>query len=158
MPFLDENFLDTDKYGVLKIPGRLWLGIIFSTRYILFFVACLFFTPLVSFYNDISEYLPYWLPLIFEATSALLLIAAGFRTPKGNQIARLIWSYGRIWLALASILNIIYTIIFMLYSSFWQRWPELFLVSCSLIDLVILYTSLASAHINQVFSEFPASE
>jgi hypothetical protein len=156
MSTFDENLLDTNEYGILRIPARLWLGIIFSIRYILFFAICLFLTPLITYFNDISEYFPSWLIPLLEAPSIFLIIAAGFRTPNGKRIFRFIWNCGGKILAATSALNIAYTILFLFYSSFWQRWPELFLISCSLLDLVVLRTAIASPHIIQVFSEFPA--
>ncbi|WP_342620309.1 hypothetical protein [Rhodoferax sp. GW822-FHT02A01] len=158
MSEFDENLLDTNEFGVLRIPGRLWIGIIFSFRYAAFFATCLFITPLFSYFEDISEHLPYLLILLFEAPAILLFVAAGFRTPNGMKFFQFIWKNGRLFLALASFLNITYTILFLFKSNYWQRWPELFMASCALIDLIILRTSMTSPHIIQVFSEVPKAD
>ncbi len=154
MPEIDERFLDVDRYGVLKIPAGLWLGMAFLARNWILLIATL-----------ASRRSPEALQLASGAISGFLLLLqfpvlilayAGFsRQPGTGRILRFVWSNGGAILCAAAALNLGLLGWFLWHSDVWRRWPELFLASCGLIDFAIAYGTFKSKYIRQVFQEFP---
>ena len=71
-------------------------------------------------------------------------------------MVRRLWPLARHLGAATAAMHLAYVAWYLWNSSYWLPWPELFLASCALIDIVIITSLYRSAHLQRVFSEFPA--
>lgn len=155
MAQLDERLLDVNQHGVLRIPMGVWLALLFLARHWLI----TFFVLISSIMNretmkvlggDFS-----WVILAIELPAVFLLWLCTRRRPEAGQFVRAIWPWARHLAAGTALLHLAYVIWFLWSSTYWLPWPELFLASCALIDLVIILSFYRSGHLRQVFLEFP---
>ena len=154
MAEMDERFLNVNRYGVLSIPGPLWLAMAFLGRHWLLLIITL-----------ASRRSPEAIQLASTSLSAVVLLLelpvlilayAGFsRHPASGAMLRAIWHKGRAILATTAVINLGLLAWFLWHADVWRR-PELFLASCGLLDVTIVYGIYKSAYIKQVFMEFPA--
>lgn len=155
MAELDERFLDVNRYGVLRVPLALWLGIAFVGRYWLLLVIVMSSVRRSPETVQLLGHGVSWLMLLLELPVLLLAYAGLSRVPTGGVVPRLIWSKGRLILGSTAILNLAWLAWFLWSSDTWQRWPHLFLASCGLLDFAITYGIYQSAYLRQIFLEFP---
>lgn len=155
----DSAFLDVDRYGVLRIPGTLWVGFaILARQWILVLVV------LVSAKRSRESVLLLgdggfpWQWLLMQTPIVVLVLAGFFRAPSGGAWPRAVWKHGRAIVALTATLNLGWTAWLLYRAETWSRWPELFLVSCVLIDLAVALAVMRDPFHRQLFSEFPARD
>lgn len=155
----DSAFLDVDRHGVLRIPATLWVGFaVLARQWILILVV------LVSAKRSKESVLLLgdggmpWEWLAMQAPIVILAFAAFYRIPTAGAWARVIWRFGRPIVVLTAALNLGWTAWLLYGADTWSRWPELFLVSCVLIDLAIALSVVRDPYHRQLFSEFPARE
>jgi hypothetical protein len=156
MAEMDERFLNVNRFGVLSVPGPLWLAMAFLGRHWVLLIITL-----------ASRRSPEAIQLASTSLSAIVLLLelpvlilayAGFsRHPSAGVMLRTIWRNGRVILAATAVINLGLLAWFLWHSDVWRR-PELFLASCGLLDLTIVYGIYKSAFVKQVFMEFPAPE
>ncbi|WP_395059347.1 DUF2919 family protein [Polaromonas sp.] len=154
MAELDERYLNVNRFDVLRVPGPLWLAMAFLGRHWILLIITL-----------ASRRSPDAIQLASSSLSAavlllelpvLILAYAGFaRYPTAGKVLRGIWHNGRAILAATAVINLGLLAWFLWHADVWRR-PELFLASCGLLDLAIVYGIYSSAYIKQVFMEFPA--
>jgi hypothetical protein len=154
MAQMDERYLNVNRYGVLEVPGPLWLAMAFLGRHWVLLIITL-----------ASRRSPDAIQLASGSISALVLLLelpvmvlayAGFsRHPSTGKLLRFIWHKGRAILGATAVINLGLLSWFMWHSDVWGR-PELLLASCGLLDVAIVYGIYKSAYIKQVFMEFPA--
>ncbi|WP_430419220.1 DUF2919 family protein [Methylibium petroleiphilum] len=145
-----------DRHGVLRVPGLLWIAMALLARHwvLLILVA-------VSARREGSATLLLgndgvpWAALGMEIPIVLLAFAAFYRQPNAGAWARLLWRRGREIVALTAALNIGWTVNLLLKSDYWLPWPELFLISCSVLDTAIALSMYKTPYFRQLFSEFP---
>lgn len=153
MAEMDERYLNVNRYGVLSIPGPLWIAMAFLGRHWVLLIITL-----------ASRRSPDAIQLASSSLSAavlllempvLILAYAGFsRLPSTGAILRFIWRNGRTILAATAVINLGLLAWFLWVADVWRR-PELLLASFGLLDLAIVYGIYKSAYIKQVFMEFP---
>lgn len=155
----DSAFLDVDRHGVLRIPGTLWIGFaVLARQWILVLVV------LASVKRSRESVLLLgdagfpWPWLAMQAPVVVLAFAGFFRVPTAGRWARTVWRSGRAIIVLTAMLNLGWTAWLLYGAQTWNRWPELFLSSCVLIDLAIALSVLRNPFMRQLFSEFPAHE
>lgn len=156
MARIDDRFLDVNRFGVLRIPVALWLGLVFLARgWIIGFLV------LISAYMSpdtlrlITPDLD-WRVAIIEVPAVFLLWLCVRRRPEAGNLIRYAWPFARMLAATTAALHVMYVAWYLWGSGYWLPWPELFLVSCTLIDVAIIAALYSSHHLNQVFEEFPA--
>lgn len=153
----DSAFLDTDRYGTLRIPSVLWLGFAFLARHWI-----LVLVVLVSVKRSRDSLLLFgeggspWQWLLMQMPVVALAFAGFRRTPTGGAWSRAIWKNGRAIVALTATLNLGWTAWLLYRAETWSRWPELYLASCVLIDLAIALSVIRDPFHQQLFIEFPA--
>ena len=76
--------------------------------------------------------------------------------PDVRGLVRRLWPLARYLGAATAAMHLIYVAWYLWNSSYWLPWPELFLASCALIDMVIITSLYRSPHLKRVFAEFPA--
>ncbi len=156
-PLPQEAALDLDRHGVLRIPALLWIALALMARHwvLLLIVG-------VSARRDSSSVLLLgdggipWVALAMEVPAVLLAFVAFNRKPDGGAWARLLWRRGPEIIALTALLNVAWTANLLIKSDYWTPWPELFLASCSLIDVAIALSMYTTPYYRQLFDEFPA--
>lgn len=154
-PF-DERFLNVDRYGCLRTPLPLWLGLVFMARHwslLIVTLASVRRAPesVALAYEGLS-----WVTLVMEVPVLLLIVGALFRRPESGQFWRTLWRHGLkiLWLTLMA--NAVYLATHLLRTPYWGK-GELAMASCLLLDMAIAFGSMKSPYIRQVFLEFPAS-
>ncbi len=153
MAEMDERFLNVNRFGVLSVPGPLWLAMAFLGRHWILLIITL-----------ASRRSPEAIQLASTSLSALVLLLelpvlilayAGFsRHPSAGKVLRFIWHKGRVILGATAVINLGLLAWFLWHADVWRR-PELFLASCGLLDVAIVYGIYKSPFIKQVFMEFP---
>jgi hypothetical protein len=154
MAEIDERFLNVNRYGVLSVPGPLWLAMAFLGRHWLLLIVALASRRSPEAVQMAGNSLS-WVVLLLEFPVMLLAYAAFSRHPDTGGLIRFIWSKGRFILGMTATLNLVLLGWFLWNSEVWRRWPELFLASCGLLDVVIIYGIYTSGYIKQIFLEFP---
>jgi hypothetical protein len=92
---------------------------------------------------------------LLELPALVLAVAALSRHPTTGGFLRWVWSKGIHILGMTALTNLGLLAWWLLTTKYWNRWPELFLASCSLLDLAVFVGSYSSRYIRTVFSEFP---
>ena len=155
MAKVDDYLLDVNRYGVPAVPLGLWLAMAFLARHWLLLVVVV-----VSARRSKSSFLllggdfSFWV-LLLEAPVLLVIAAAVARRPEAIAPVRFVWKQGRHLLALTAWLNIALAAVLLWRSNYWNPWPELFLVSCAVLDLAIIYAMYSNPQMKHVFAEFP---
>lgn len=156
MAQLDERLLDVNQHGVLRIPAEIWLALVFLARH---WVLMLLVTVIarrskeayILFGSDFS-----WIVIAIEVPALLMAVLCVRRVPQAGGLVRRLWPLARHLGAATAAMHLIYVTWYLWNSSYWLPWPELFLASCALIDLVIITSLFRSPHLKRVFAEFPA--
>ena len=156
MAEFDERLLDVDRYGALRVPLPLGLGLVFLSRHWLLLFAALASArrspEVVSWASGGLS----WIWLLIEVPALLLLVAGFSRHPQAGMFWRKVWSNG-IWIVgFAAAANTGLLAWWLWNADFWSRWPELFLASCVLMDFAIFTGCHRSTYIRQIFNEFPS--
>lgn len=145
-----------DRHGVLRIPGILWVAWALLARHWVLLVVIA-----VSARREASSVLLLgdggipWLALSMEVPIILLALAAFYRQPTAGTLARSVWRRGRGIVALTATANIGWTLNLLLKSDYWLPWPELFLMSCGVLDAAIALSMYTTPYYRLLFSEFP---
>lgn len=154
MAEMDERYLNVNRFGVLRIPGPLWLAMAFLGRHWLLLIITLASRRAPDAVQLASSSLS--AAVLLLELPVLILAYAGFsRHPSAGAASRFIWRHGRAILAATAAINLGLLVWFLWHADVWRR-PELFLASCGLLDLAIVYGIYTSDYIKQVFMEFPA--
>lgn len=152
-----EVAFQIDRHGVLRVPGLLWVALALLARHWVLLVLIV-----VSARREGSSVLLLgdggvpWVALSMEIPIVLLALAAFYRQPSAGTPARMLWRRGREIVALTAALNIAWTVNLLLKSDYWLPWPELFLISCAVLDAAIALSLCTTPYYRQLFSEFPA--
>jgi len=155
MAKVDDYLLDVNRHGVLSVPAGLWIAMAFLARHWLLLVIVVVSArrskeSVMLLGGDFS-----WWVLVLEAPVLLVLAAAIYRRPEGGGAARAVWKQGGHILAATAMLNIGLAAWYLWKSAYWNPWPELFVVSCALLDLAIIYAIYTNDQVKRVFAEFP---
>ncbi len=154
MAEMDERYLNVNRFGVLSIPGPLWLAMGFLGRHWILLIITLASRRSPDAIQLASSSLS--AAVLLLESPVLILAYAGFsRHPSAGAVSRFVWRHGRAILAATAVINLGLLAWFLWHADVWRR-PELFLASCGLLDLAIVYGIYKSAYIKQVFAEFPA--
>ena len=156
MAEIDERLLHVDRHGALRLPGALWIAMAFLCRYwivviVVFASARRSPETLRVLGQDFS-----WFMLAVEIPVMLVLATAGRRRPDVGAFWRAIWRYGRVVLIVIAALHIAAAGLALAQSHVWRRWPELFIASCAVLDLAIIYALAKDGFFRQLFADFPA--
>jgi hypothetical protein len=154
MAEMDERYLNVNRFGVLSIPGPLWLAMAFLGRHWVLLIITLASRRSPDAIQLASSSLSAAV-LLLEAPVLALAYAGFSRHPSAGALLRLIWRNGRAILAATAVINLGVLAWFLWHADVWRR-PELLLASCALLDIAIVYGIYKSAYIKQVFMEFPA--
>lgn len=153
---LDERFLNVNSDGILKIPNEMWLAIAFLCRHWLLALG-------VGVSAGVGQSGALligggfnWWVLTIEIPSLLFATVCWLRQPQAGSLVRGVWRYVVVLPVATIIMHIGYVVWYLMQSSYWLPWPELFLVSCSLIDLTIGFALIRSGYWRSVLAEFPA--
>jgi hypothetical protein len=157
MARIDERLLDVNAHGVLRIPAEIWLALVFLARH---WVLTLVVTVIarrskeayILFGADFS-----WVVLAIEVPALLMTALCLRRLPEAGALVRRLWPLARHLGAATAAMHLGYVAWYLWNSSYWLPWPELFLASSALIDLVIIASLYRSPHLQRVFAEFPAA-
>ncbi|APW44476.1 DUF2919 family protein [Rhodoferax saidenbachensis] len=158
MSELDERYLEIDQHGILKIPPSLWFSLFFLARFWGFLLTSIMSPEILGRGGFLLTNAGFWIVLICELPVVILIYAGFSRHPNGGRLARFIWPLGRIIIALTAAANLYFLVWWLLHSDYWERWPELFLVSCGVLDLTAVFATWGSDYLKQVFNEFPPKE
>lgn len=145
-----------DRHGTLRIPGLLWVALALLARHWVLLVVIA-----ASARREGSSVLLLgdggipWLALSMEIPIVLLALAAFYRQPTAGTLARMVWRRGREIVALTATANIGWTLNLLLKSDYWLPWPELFLMSCGVLDAAIALSMYTTPYYRLLFSEFP---
>ncbi len=152
---LDERFLHVNRYGVLSIPAPLWLGLGFLSRHwVLLIITLASARRSPEAVALASGGLP-WVTLVLELPALLLLAAGLSRHPQAGRFWRMVWGQGVRIIGLTATINAGLLAWWLWHTEYWERWPELFLASCVLLDFAIFFGTRQSGYIKQIFKEFP---
>jgi hypothetical protein len=154
MAEMDERYLNVNRFNVLSIPGPLWLAMAFLGRHWVLLIITLASRKSPEAIQLASTSLSAAV-LLLEAPVLILAYAGFSRHPSAGAMSRLVWRNGRAILAATAVVNLGLLGWFLWHADVWGR-PELFLASCGLLDVTIIYGMYTSAYIKQVFMEFPA--
>lgn len=155
MPEFDERLLDVNRYGVLKVPLPLWLGLLFLSRHWVLLVVALASARRSPEAIALASSGLSWVTLVLEIPSLLLLAAGLSRHPDAGKFWRKIWCMGVGIIGMTTATNAVLLGWKLWNTEYWERWPDLFLASCVLLDFAIFYGSHQSAYVRQIFQEFP---
>lgn len=156
MAQIDDRSLDVNEHGVLRIPAELWLSILFLCRH---WVLALVVTVSARKSQDSALLLGSdfsWVVLAIELPALFFLALCAQRRPQAGQFVRSLWQYAPWFAHMTIALHLVHVFWYLEQSSYWLPWPELFLVSCSLIDVAIAYALIQPGHLRRVLAEFPA--
>ncbi|RYX80354.1 DUF2919 family protein [bacterium] len=148
---MDERLLDVDRYGVLRVPGLVWVSLIVLTRH-----WFLFFFMVFTGQALVGEKGAPWLPMLAQLPVVLLLLAGGRRMPEARPMIRQIWRMGPLLVSVTAVLNLAWMAWSLYVSDDWRLRPELMLVCFSVLDTLIAWSTFTSQHVRQIFTEFPA--
>jgi hypothetical protein len=156
MARIDERLLDVNAHGVLRVPAELWVAVVFLMRHwILMMVVAVIARRSKEAYTLLGGDFG-WVVLAIEVPAFVMAVLLVRRRPEAGRTVRSLWPLARHLAALTAILHIAYVAWYLLHSSYWLPWPELFLASSALIDVAIVTALFRSPHLKQVFAEFPA--
>jgi Protein of unknown function (DUF2919) len=158
MDDFDERFFDTDQNGVLKVPFVLWLGLAIHTRHwvlVLLSVASMA-VGAASTVAVTSQLVGFGMAAA-QLPSLLVVVAATLRQPEARGWVRVVWANGYKLMTGTALLNLMFVMWWLVSAPTWNRWPELYLASTALLDLVIAYWAFSQALPRKVFSEFPTN-
>jgi hypothetical protein len=152
---LDDRYLDVNAHGVLRLPFELVLALLFLCRH---WVLALLVTVSARRIGDTTLLLGSdftWQVLAIEVPALFMATLCALRRPEAGYFVRKLWPFSK-WFAFLTILGHIgYAILYLANSSYWLPWPELFLVSCALIDISIGMALFKKGHLSEVLAEFP---
>ncbi|HVZ47060.1 MAG TPA: DUF2919 family protein [Ramlibacter sp.] len=156
MATIDERLLNVDRHGALAVPATLWLVMGWLARYwfvVVFILVSSRRAPetVRVLGGDFS-----WYMLALELPAILMIMTAGHRSPTASRLWRVLWARGRAILIATAAIHIAATAAALAASSVWRRWPELFLASCSVLDIAVIYALATDGFFRQLFSDFPA--
>ena len=152
----DSAFLDVDRYGVLRVPLGMWLGLVVLARH---WVLLLIIGA--SARRDSRSVLLLgdggvpWLAMAMEIPALLLMLLAFRRTPEASALVRRLWRLGPWLAATTAVLNAAWTAHLLMTSTHWRPWPELALASIVLLDVAIVAGFFTAPYYRQLFREFP---
>jgi hypothetical protein len=158
MAIIDERLLDIDRNGATRMPAVMLLGILFLCRYWIVVVAVF-----VSARRNkdaarvLGEGFEWWF-LALELPALLMLLVYALRKPDAGAWVKALWARGAILVTLAAGAHLASTVWMLSQSSVWRTWPELFFASCSLIDVVVVWTLWKDGFYRQLFAEFPVAK
>lgn len=151
------EFIDCNRYGVLKVSGSLWLVILLeSWRWI--FLSILVVSSLKV--KESASLLPGhdWIPLALQSPTLLLAITLAQRVPSAGDQVRFLWKNGRVLISLAAAPQIIW-ILFVLYQADeWRPIPERALLLEMLLHALALTYLWTNRYCQTIFAEFPERE
>jgi Protein of unknown function (DUF2919) len=152
----DSAFLDVDRYGVLRVPPAMWLGLAVLARHwvLLLMVGASARRDARSVLLLGDDGLP-WLALALEIPALLLMVLAFRRTPTAWVLTRRLWRLGPWFAATTAVANTVWTVQLLMNSDRWRAWPELALASALLLDFAIVAAFTFSPYYRQLFAEFP---
>ena len=158
-PLPQEEAFHVNQHGVLAIPGLMWAAFVLLARQwvLLVMVGVSTFRGQTDISLLLGEGGVPWGALAAQAPVLLLANVAAQRFPTAGAWARWVWRWGREIVALAALLNLAWTILFLWSSDYWMPWPELFLACCSLLDLAIVLALFTGPYYRQLFNEFPSA-
>ncbi len=152
----DSTFLEVDRYGVLRVPLAMWLGLaVLARHWVLLIVVG------ASARRDSRSVLLLgdggvpWLALALEIPALVLMVLAFRRTPTASTITRGLWRLGPWFAAATAAANTVWTAHLLMTSDRWRPWPELALTSVLLLDFAIVAAFIFSPYYRQLFAEFP---
>ncbi len=153
----DSAFLDVDRYGVLRVPLGMWLGLaVLARHWILLIVVG------ASARRDQRSVLLLgdggipWAALAMEVPALVLMVLAFRRTPTASTLTRRLWRVGPWFAAATAVANTAWTAHLLATSERWRAWPELALGSVLLLDFAIVAAFAFGTYYRQLFAEFPA--
>lgn len=147
-------FLSVDRHGVLKMPGPLWLIILFELRHWLMLViagASLRSAPQTA---GIFGAIP-WYDLAPELPVVALLVAYANRLPDSGAAIRWLWSRGRELITLTALIHVAWAVWVLAGTRYWSPWPERAMAAFALADLLAILAMWRWPLAAQVFREFP---
>lgn len=156
-PSLQEEAFLVNEFGVLAIPGVLWVAFGLLARHwllLLMEAVSSLQAPGGPHLLGGDQALP-WVALLAQVPVLLLALSGAHRRPEAGAWARWVWRRGREIVTLAALLNLGWTAKILLASDYWTLWPELFLVCCSLLDWAIALSVYRTPLLAKRFSEFP---
>ena len=156
MATIDERLLNVDRHGALAVPAVLWLVMAFLCRYwivvVVVFASAKRSPETVRLLGqDFS-----WFMLALEVPVMIVMAAAWNRSPEAGAFWRAVWARGRILLIAIAATHIAATVVALIASGVFRRWPELFLASCAVLDLAVIYALARDDYFRQLFADFPA--
>lgn len=156
-PLPHDAAFELDRHGVLRVPALLWVAFALMARHwvLLIIIGASARREGSSVLLLGDGGIP-WVALSMEVPIVLLALAAFNRQPGAGAWARGLWKRGREIVALTAALNVGWTANLLIKSDYWTPWPELFLASCSLIDVAIALSMYTTPYYRQLFDEFPA--
>jgi hypothetical protein len=155
----DSAFLEVDRYGVLRVPLAMWLGLAVLARHwvLLLVVGASARRDQRSVLLLGDDGIP-WLALALEVPALVLMFLAFRRTPTASAPTRRLWRYGAWFAGATAVLNTAWTAHLLATSERWRAWPELALGSVLLLDFAIVAAFAWSPYYRQLFAEFPAPQ
>lgn len=151
---IDERLLLIDRHGALRVPGTLWLTLAFLARHwivLVLMLASIRRSPeAAQWLRDFS-----WMALALEVPIFALVFSAWRRRPEAGAVWRWVWAKGRWFIAGTAGLHLAYVAWHLATAMVWRRWPELFLASCALLDLAIVYAMAKDDYYRQLFADYP---
>lgn len=145
-----------DRHGSLRVPGVLWIAFVFLARHLIL-VAIVFAMAKRS--PEIVRLLGQgfsWFMLPLELPVAALMLAGANRSPQAGRWVRAFWANGRAIVYGTVAVHLAWAGWALSNSDAWRPWPELFLASCTLIDLAVAYALRKDDYYRQLFADFPA--
>lgn len=157
MAQIDDRLLMLDKYGSLKVPSTLWLSMLFLCRH---WIVLLMLLVSVRKTPEAAQWLASftWVALPMEAPIFLLFAAIAQRTPQAASLWRHVWQHGRTIIVATAVMHLIFVGWSLWNAEVWRRWPELFLASCGLLDVAIIYSIYKDKFFTHLFADFPSVE
>lgn len=155
MDDFDERYLDVNEDGVLRIPFELRLAwFVLSRQWVLLIVGIATMLVSDSSTSELVRSAISWPALLMQLPVVLVVYSAGRRKPHAPRWVRWIWLHGP-QLMLASVVGgWLWLALWLYQAETWNRWPELFLCSMSLLDIAIYRHIRLSEYIIKIFSEF----
>jgi hypothetical protein len=155
MALIDERLLKVDRNGCIAVPGTLWLAMAFLARYWIVVIAIVGSArkspeTVTLLGGDFS-----WYMLALELPAIVVMLAAGLRKPTAHAFWRGVWTHARAILIATALMNIAAAAVVVGVSPVFRRWPELFVASCAVLDLAVLYALAKDAFFRQLFADFP---
>jgi hypothetical protein len=153
----DSAFLDVDRYGVLRVPLAMWLGLVVLARHwiLLIIVGASARRDRRSVLLLGEDGIP-WLALAMEVPALVLMVLALRRTPTASTLTRKLWRFGPWFAAATALANTVWTAHLLATSDRWRAWPELAMGSVLLLDFAIVAAFAFNPYYRQLFAEFPA--